>query len=66
MDDQLQRPGAQRPPAAKSRQRSPQEVVSWVTGVSYCPKDLERDFFSTHFTRVLDDVGYACLRCWRL
>ena len=46
--------------------RSPQEVLGWVTGVRYRPEDLERAFFSTRFSRVLDPFGYARLMRWRI
>ena len=46
--------------------RSPQEVLGWVTGVRYRPEDLERAFFSTRFSRVLDPSGYARLMRWRI
>ncbi len=42
------------------------EVLSWVTGVRYLPEDLERAFFSTRHSRVLDDLGYARFRHWRV
>jgi transposase InsO family protein len=46
--------------------RSPGEVLSWVTGIRFHPKDLERAFFSERHTRVLDGLGYATLMRWRL
>jgi hypothetical protein len=46
--------------------RSPKEVLSWVTGMRFHPKDLERAFFSERFSRVLDALGYATLMRWRL
>jgi putative transposase len=46
--------------------RSPGEVLSWVTGMRFHPKDLERAFFSERRTRVLDGLGYATLMRWRL
>lgn len=46
--------------------RSPQEVLGWVTGVRYCPEDLARAFFSVRFSRMLDPLGYATFRRWRL
>lgn len=42
------------PPAGGS---SPKEVLSWVTGMRFHPKDLERVFFSSRFSRKLDDEG---------
>ncbi len=50
----------------KDGRRSPQEVLGWLTGVRYRPEDLERAFFSTRFTRILDSLGYARFRDWRL
>ena len=46
--------------------RSPAEVLSWVSGMRFHPKDLERAFFSERFSRVLDALGYATLMRWRL
>jgi putative transposase len=50
----------------KDGRRSPQEVLGWLTGVRYRPEDLERAFFSARFSRVLDPLGYARFRDWRL
>jgi hypothetical protein len=46
--------------------RSPGEVLSWVSGMRFHPRDLERAFFSERFCRVLDASGYATLMRWRL
>ncbi len=46
--------------------RSPGQVLSWVTGMRFHPRDLERAFFSERRTRVLDGLGYATLMRWRL
>ncbi|MBA2714976.1 MAG: transposase family protein, partial [Rubrobacteraceae bacterium] len=46
--------------------RSPGEVLSWVTGMRFHPKDLERAFFSERHSRVIDRLGYATLMRWRL
>jgi len=46
--------------------RSPFEALGWVSGISYRPEDLRRAFFSTRFSRVLDSLGYATFRRWRL
>jgi Integrase core domain len=46
--------------------RSPCEVLSWVAGMRFHPKDLERAFFSERHTRSLDGMGYATLMRWRL
>jgi putative transposase len=46
--------------------RSPGEVLSWVSGIRFHPKDLERAFFSERHSRVLDAFGYATLMRWRL
>jgi putative transposase len=45
---------------------SPQEVLGWVTGLRYRPEDLERAFFASRFSRILDALGYATFRRWRL
>jgi len=46
--------------------RSPSEVLGWVAGVRYREDDLERAFFSERFSRVLDSLGYATWRRWRV
>ena len=46
--------------------RSPKEVMSWVSGMRFHPKDLERAFFSERHSRVLDALGYVTLMRWRL
>ena len=46
--------------------RSPREVLGWLTEVRFHPKDLERVFFSTRFSRTLDSLGYATFMRWRL
>jgi len=46
--------------------RSPGEVLSWVSGMRFHPKDLERAFFSECHSRGLDGLGYAALMRWRL
>ena len=46
--------------------RSPREVLGWVSGVRYRPEDLDRAFFSARFSRVLDALGYATWRRWRV
>jgi putative transposase len=45
---------------------SPSEVLGWVTGVRYREEDLRRAFFSTRFSRILDSLGYARFRNWRI
>jgi transposase InsO family protein len=46
--------------------RSPGEVLSWVSGMRFLQKNLERAFFSERHSRVLDALGYATLMRWRL
>jgi putative transposase len=46
--------------------RSPLEVLGWLSEVRFRPGDLRRAFFSSRFTRVLDGLGYARFRHWRL
>lgn len=46
--------------------RSPGEVLSWVSGMRFHPKDLERAFFSERRTRVMDASGYVTVMRWRL
>ncbi|MDQ3637421.1 MAG: helix-turn-helix domain-containing protein [Actinomycetota bacterium] len=46
---------------------SPEAVLGFYTGLlRYREDDLERAFFSTRFARVLDALGYARFRDWRL
>ena len=45
---------------------SPGEVLSWVSGMRFHPKDLERAFFAERHPRVLDGLGYATLMRWTL
>ena len=46
--------------------RSPGQVLSWVSGMRFHPKDLERAFFSERHSRLLDRLGYVTLMRWRL
>ena len=46
--------------------RSPMEVLGWLSEVRYRPEDLQRAFFSSRFTRILDNLGYARFRHWRI
>lgn len=50
----------------KDARRSPSEVLGFLTGVRHREEDLERAFFSTRFTRVLDSSGYARLKRWKI
>jgi len=50
----------------KDARRSPAEVLGFLTGVRHRPEDLQRAFFSTRFTRVLDASGYARLKHWKI
>lgn len=50
----------------KEGKRSPAEVLGFLTSVRHRPEDLERAFFSTRFTRVLDSSGYARIRHWKI
>jgi hypothetical protein len=50
----------------KDGKRSPAEVLGFLTSVRHRPEDLERAFFSTRFTRVLDSSGYARIRHWKI
>ncbi len=46
---------------------SPQAVLGFYTSLlRYREEDLGRAFFSTRFSRVLDGLGYARFRDWRL
>lgn len=45
---------------------SPQEVLGLLSEVRYRPEDLQRAFFTSRFTRILDSLGYATFRRWRL
>lgn len=44
----------------------PAEVLGFLTGVRHRPEDLQRAFFSTRFTRILDVSGYARLKHWKI
>ncbi len=46
--------------------RSPSEVLGPLTLLRHHPEDLSRAFFSTRFTRMLDPLGYARLKHWRI
>jgi putative transposase len=46
--------------------RSPLEVLGFASGVRRREEELRRAFFSTRFVRVLDALGYARLRHWRV
>ena len=50
----------------KDGKRSPAEVLGFLTSVRHRPEDLERAFFSTRFTRVLNASGYARIRHWKV
>ena len=50
----------------KDARRSPSEVLGFLTGVRHRLEDLERAFFSTRFARVLDALGYARLKHWKI
>lgn len=41
-------------------------MLGWVSGLRYREEDLNRAFFSVRFSRVLDALGYATWRRWRL
>ncbi len=48
--------------------RTPADVLGRLTlaDVRYRPQDLDRAFFSEHFSRVLDALGYVVWRRWRV
>ena len=50
----------------KDGKRSPAEVFGLPHERPSSPEDLERAFFSTRFTRVLDSLGYARIRHWKI
>ena len=50
----------------KDGKRSPAEILGFLTSVRHRPEDLERAFFSTRFTRILNSSGYARLKHWKL
>ena len=45
---------------------SPSEVLGFVSGMRHREEELGRAFFSSRFVRVLDSLGYARFRHWRL
>ena len=46
--------------------RSPAEVLGVLREARLLPGDLNRTFFAEHFTRVLDPLGYAVWRHWKV
>jgi len=46
--------------------RAPLEVLGFVTSVRHREEELRRAFFSARFVRVLDSLGYARFKNWRL
>ena len=46
--------------------RSPAEVLGFASGVRHREEELSRAFFSARFVRVLDALGYARFRHWRI
>ena len=46
--------------------RSPAEVLGFASGVRHREEELSRAFFTARFVRVLDALGYARFRHWRL
>jgi putative transposase len=46
--------------------QSPAEVLSWVVGRPVEPSALHRVFYATRFGRVLNQLGYARFRHWRV
>jgi putative transposase len=50
----------------KDGKKSPAEVLGFLTSIRHLPEDLERAFFSTRFTRILDASGYARIRHWKV
>ncbi|MCA1716790.1 MAG: hypothetical protein LC781_08000 [Actinobacteria bacterium] len=51
----------------KDGRHSPAAVLGFYTGLlRYREEDLSKAFFSTRFSRVLDPLGYARFRDWRL
>jgi putative transposase len=46
--------------------RSPSEVLGFASGVRHREEELKRAFFSARFARVLDALGYARFRRWKV
>jgi hypothetical protein len=46
--------------------RSPTEVPGFASGVRHREEELRRAFFSSRYVRVLDSLGYARFRHWRV
>lgn len=46
--------------------RLPAEVLGFISGVRHREEELGRVFFSSKFVRVLDAMGYARFRHWRV
>jgi hypothetical protein len=45
---------------------TPRDVLGWVSGREWAPKELHRIFYTTRFGRTLDKAGYVRFRHWRL
>jgi len=50
----------------EDNRHSPAEVLGWVHGKTWNPEQLDRIFYSTRFTRRLNEVGSLRFRHWRL
>lgn len=46
--------------------RTPSEVLGWIRGNEFEPKELERIFRGIRFERRLDSLGYARFRHWKV
>jgi hypothetical protein len=46
--------------------RSPSEVLGFLSGVRHREEELRRAFFTSRVARILDSLGYARFRHWRL
>ena len=54
------------PPRTQGRQALTGRSARLDHGDPYLPEDLQRAFFSTRHTRILDGLGYARFRHWRV
>lgn len=53
-------------PGREDGRRAPSEVLGFISGVRHREEELRRAFFSARFVRVLDSLGYATFRRWRV
>jgi hypothetical protein len=50
----------------EDERRRPAEVLGFVSGARHREEELRRAYFSSRYVRVLDALGYATFRRWRV